>query len=110
MFLLLHWEGRLCVPVTHTRIKSHISSEAFKWGDNILAYYSRIAFKKKRSYDYLLIQNNILFNASKKHSQNYKRDLFLSKGSKIYTEGNTHSLNFHYSGDDTRNNSRESSF
>lgn len=39
--------------------------------------------------------------------QELQGDLFLSKGSKIYTEEEIHSLNFHYSGDDIRNNSRK---
>lgn len=44
--LTSHCEDRLCVPVTHTHIKSHISSQAFKWGDNISAYYSRMSFQE----------------------------------------------------------------
>lgn len=46
--LTSHWEGRLCVPVTHTHIKSHISSQPFEQGDSILAYYSRMSFQEEK--------------------------------------------------------------
>lgn len=75
------------MPVTHAHIKTHLSSQAFKWGDNISAYNSRMSFGKEKVMS--LLTNSewcIITHRSLKAVPRTKRNLFLFEGSKRDTE------------------------
>lgn len=96
-----------CVCLSHTPISNLISLVKHSSGE-IISWHTtqERVFKKKRSYYYLLIQNNILFNAYKKHSKNYREIYFCLKTPKHIQRKIYILFNFHYSEVDIKNNSK----